>query len=195
MPPRLISWLRSTCASYLRWWPTLACFSLSSQGLSRARQLSRSSCSGAPHSDAPAAGRVARDNAERHADNAAVAVVEAGGLGVEGNQLGCFETLEPLVELGLRGDRRVRAGRRAVRVRPARIRSLGRGLRARRRQLQQRVLLRQWLAHLHPAHAGRETPCARKARAGPRRPAVRERIIDIQRNRQVEIQPYGGQST
>ena len=47
-PAKRMPWFASTCMSYLRFWPTLRCCSLSSQGLSRASTCSRESWSGAP---------------------------------------------------------------------------------------------------------------------------------------------------
>ena len=49
-------------------------------------------------------GRVARRDGERHADDLRLHVFEAGGLGVEGEQLGGLELLQPVGELRLGGD-------------------------------------------------------------------------------------------
>ena len=77
---------------------------LSSQGLSCARQLVEIELLGRAGiaMRQRQIGRLAGVDAERHADDARLAVIEAGGLGVEGDQLGRFESLQPASKLRLR---------------------------------------------------------------------------------------------
>ena len=91
MPASSMPWLRSTCASYFRWWPTLRDAAVLEPGLERMQDSVRDRAAPARrHSDAPAA-RKRPCPARCRSDRPTISrlhVVEAGGLGVEGNQFG-----------------------------------------------------------------------------------------------------------
>ena len=101
MPARVMPALASTCASYLRWWPTLAVRGVLEQRLQRRQHLLRDRAArgtGVVVRERHV-GRHARLDAEGDADDLGAHVVEAGGLGVEREQRRGTQPREPALEL------------------------------------------------------------------------------------------------